>query len=223
MNFSKFLLLILLVLAYGCTTPETRRIHQTFDTYMQAIQDDQGVLAYSLIDRKTRKYWDELCYKVVYAEKKDFVEFGLFDRIQVVLARLNIPDTHLIGMNGQALFEYAVNQGWVKNDSMQTLGLGEIGINGDFASGNAIARPETSSLYRFHFYKESEAWKIDLTELLKMAEAVLTHYQEESGTTEEDFIFEIVHIITGKPVDPETIYIAPARSLNKSLNLPKET
>ncbi len=192
---------------------------------MHAIQNDHGALAYSLVDQRTRKYWDDLCHKVVYAEKKDFVTFRLFDKIQVILARLNIPDTHLMGMSGQTLFEYAVNQGWVKNDSMQTLGLGEIGVNGNFASGDAIARArtETPSLYRFHFYKESEGWKIDLTELLKMAEAVLIHYQQESGATEEDFIFQIVYMITGKPVDPNTIYIAPAQSFNKSFNLPRET
>ncbi len=189
---------------------------------MQAIRDDQGSLAYSLVDQRTRRYWDELCHKVIHAEKQDFVEFGLMDKMQVILARLNIPDTHLIAMNGQVLFEYAVNHGWVGTDSLLTLGLGNIEINGNVASGNAIIQTGTSPLYQFHFYKEAEGWKIDLTEMLRVAEAVLIHYMEESGKTEEDYLFEIVHMITGKPVDLEAIYIAPAHALHQFISLPQE-
>lgn len=76
--------------------------------------------------------------------------------------------------------------------------------------------------FHWHFYKEEGSWKIDLTETLKIGEVAIIHLQEKSGETEEDFIFNLVEIISRKPVNPETIYLPPVRTPKELTSLPRD-
>lgn len=101
MNFSKLLLTILLFLSYGCMANESDRIQETFDTYLQAILNNKGVLAYSLVDQRTKKYWEELIQKVIYSNKKEILECRFADKMTIILARHLTPHAQLLAMDGQ--------------------------------------------------------------------------------------------------------------------------
>jgi hypothetical protein len=201
---------------------ESDRIQETFDTYMQAILNNRGVLAYSVVDQSTKKYWEELFHKVIYSNKNEILEYRLADKFTITLARHLTPHAQLLAMNGQTFFEYAVNQGWVGKNSVSKLSLGDLGVSGNFAIGKAVVQGKIAP-FHWHFYKEEGSWKIDLTEMLKIGEVSFIHLQKKSGKTEEAFIFNLVEIISRKSINSETIYLPPARTLKEPISLPRDT
>jgi len=120
--------------------------------------------------------------------------------------RHRIPPELLITMDGRKLFEYAVINGWVGKNSVTKLSSGKITVNGNFATSQVIVNGENTPLY-FHFYKENSSWKIDISEMTKWGEGAFIHQQQNSGLSEQEFIFKLVQIVSGKPVNPKTIYL----------------
>ncbi len=80
--------------------------------------------------------------------------------------------------------------------------LGEIIIDGTFARAEIVV-DETPTQQYFHFYKEDDTWKFDLTALLPLANRLFQQQQEESGLDNEVFITKVVEYTTTKQVDPE--------------------
>ena len=222
MNISKLLLLVLFILNIGCSISDASRINETYAAYRKALLNNEGNLAYSFVDQRTRNYWDALFHKVVYANKKEILELGLVDKMAIIFARHLIPRSLLLSMNGQTYFEYLVNQGWVGKNSVSNLVLGDLGISRNFAIGKTVINAKNAP-FHLHFYQEDGTWKIDVTQLQKIGGTALIQLQEESGKTEEGFIFYIVKIITGRRADRETVYLPLTINLKEPLGLPRET
>ncbi len=241
MKFSQFLVAATLMLSVGCTgyeanrapealetldavtLPESFRVHETFNTWKQAVLNDNGVLAYSLLDRRTRNHWDEIFHDVIHVNEKDFLELRFYHKFKVVEARQIIPHERLKLMNGQALFEHEVNNAWIAKGVLSNTTLRDVVISQNFAIGKALINNETDGRFDFHFYKENGSWKMNLTELYTLSEMDLIQQRRSSGKTEEEFIFERVYNFCGKPVDSEAIYFPPAQTINPPKARPNET
>ncbi len=191
---------ILVLFIVGCSrNSEHHLVKQTFEGYVSAILNDDGVAAYDLVDRNTRDWYGETLERVHTWDRDQIMKLGILDKVQVILIRHRIPKDELLQMTPESLFKYAVSHGWVGKNSVTGIELGKIDIQGSFATGVLRFNGQDSS-QRFHFYKENGSWRIDLTELNKMSEAAFLSQIEQSGLTEVDYIFRLIQIVSGKPV-----------------------
>jgi hypothetical protein len=199
------LILPLLLMLSGCSRPsEEEAVRKTFHAYKSAIMNDDGEAAYGLVDQNTRDWYSTTLDRVLTWDREQIMTLGVLDRMQVILIRHRIPKQDLLQMTAKQLIVHAVNQGWVGKNSASGIEVGAIDVQGDFATGVVRSNGIESPL-RFHFYKEEGGWRLDLTEMIKWGEAAFIQQIEQSGETENDFIFRLTRIVTGKPVD-ETIW-----------------
>ncbi|MFN6086371.1 MAG: hypothetical protein ACK476_15765, partial [Fluviicola sp.] len=86
--------------------------------------------------------------------------------------------------------------GMVGKNSVANNSIGEITIDKEFAKGQFISNGKKSPLY-FHFYKEDELWKVDLTSIFPMTNIVFKQLAEKSGLSENEYVFTLIEMITG--------------------------
>lgn len=102
-----------------------------------------------------------------------------------------------MAMSGNDLFVYAIKNGMVGKNSVVNNTIGEVLINGMFAKGQLLVKGKKAPLY-FHFYKETDQWKLDLTSLFPASNLLFKQMVEESGETENEYLFSLLEMLTGK-------------------------
>jgi hypothetical protein len=192
--------LLLVLLFAGCSKEDDRfAVVRAFEGYKSAILNDDGEMAYSLVDENTKRWYDESLSNAISLTRDEIMALGTLDKMQVILVRHRIPARELLQMTGEDLFKYAVNNGWVGKNSVSGLQIGQIQITDNFATAAAKSNGEITPL-SFHFYRQENRWRIDITEINKWGEAAFSSQIEESGESEIDYIFRLIQIVSGKPV-----------------------
>lgn len=180
-------------------------IKNTFETYFHSIINDDGATAYSVIDKNTRGAYDQYIKLVLNAEEDEVRSLGLMDKFQVILIRHRLDGELLKTMTGQDLFIYAVDHGWVGKESASRLGLGDIEVEGEFAQAIAVSNGEVTKM-KFDFYLEDNEWKFDIMKLTQYSEPALKMMQVSNDLSEEEFAFQMSEMVSGIPVDTDTIF-----------------
>ncbi len=84
----------------------------------------------------------------------------------------------------------------VGKNSVANNEVGSVDIDENFAKGQLVANGTPAPIY-FHFYKEEENWKIDLTSIFPVATQAFQRMADESGQDENEYLFMLLEIITG--------------------------
>ena len=174
-------------------------VHATFKTYKKAILEGDGAAAYRAIDQNTRDYYDRLLADSHSATKQQIEKMGLIDKMQIIVMRHRVPKDQLLAMDGKALFIHAVDKGYVGKDGASKLDIGKVTATGKFANAVAVVGGVETPL-RLHFHQEADGWKLDVAQMSKLGEAVFLKLAKDSGMSENDYIFYLVRIVSGKPV-----------------------
>lgn len=95
------------------------------------------------------------------------------------------------------MFIYAIDNGMVGKNSVINITLGNVTTNGDFSKAEVIVNGQKEPFF-FHFYREENAWKIDITHLFPLGNMGLEKMIEDSGEEENNFIINILEVLTGK-------------------------
>lgn len=183
-------------------TKEQDLVRKTFENYKSAILNDQGDSALLVIDSKTLKYYAEILELVRKADSNKIESLPTTDKFTVLMIRHRAAKTEIAGMNGEGLFIYAINKGMVGKNSVVNNEVGEVTIDKNFAKGQLLVNKKTAPLY-FHFYKENSAWKLNLLSLMPASNVVFKNMIKDSGKTENEFLFEIFEILTGRKISPD--------------------
>ena len=199
MKIMRFILLVVLCVTACSQNRDDLTVKQTFEGYRSAILNNNGDAAYNLIDKNTRRWYSESLQRALTFNRAEIMKLGVMDKMQVIMIRHRVPSDELLEMNGEDLFKYAVDHGWVSKNSVLKLQIGKIDVQGDFATGVVRSNDQDTPL-RFHFYRNEGNWGIDLTVMTRMGEAAFLKEIKESGETEIDYIFKLTQIVSGKPV-----------------------
>ena len=189
----------------SCSEENKIAVKATFENYQTAILNDNGQAAFKNIDKKTREYYSWASKSAKELDEKAIKALGFMDKMMILLIRQRVSRSDVLKMDGKALFIYAVENGWVGKNGVSQLSIGDISVNNNFATGVVLNNNQKSPL-KFHFYKEDQLWKIDLTEISKWGEAMFVSQQKKSGKTMDEYILLLVQIVSKKPVDLSTIY-----------------
>lgn len=172
-------------------------VKEAFNSYKSSILNDKGEDAVNYVDTNTIKYYEKVLELVKNADRKEISSLSLLDKLMVVLIRHTINKEDIFSFDGRKLLVYAIENGMVGKDSVMNNSIGKVSIDENFAKGEMLVNGKKSSIY-FHFYKESGAWKVDLTSIFDISNTAFKKMVEESGQTENDFIFLIIKSSNGK-------------------------
>lgn len=177
-------------------TDDKDLVLKSFDGYKNSILTDKGEEAVNFVDSRTMKYYDNILEKVKRADSVEVDALGLIDKITVLTYRLKASDEELSSFSGKDLFIFAIDNGMVGKSSIVNSTLGEVSISEDFASAEFIINGRVTS-FSFHFYREDNIWRIDITNLFELGTFAFKKLIEDSGQEENEFILNVLELATG--------------------------
>lgn len=181
---------------------EVARVKKTFDSYKSAILNDKGEEAAAFVDSRTINYYNHILEAAKYADSNKINTLPLTDKITILSFRHRAAKEDIMSMDGKGLFVYAIKNGMVGKNSVSNNSIGEVTVDNDFAKGQLVVRGKAVPMY-FHFYREQDQWKLDLTSLFPIANMTFKKMIEDSGEEENDYLFNLLEILTGKRPGPE--------------------
>jgi hypothetical protein len=196
----KLLLIHIAILTFGSShaqKSEKKLIRNSFDNYKTSILNDKGDDAVKYVDSRTVNYYAEMLEMTKHADSSHLNSLGLMDKLMVFSIRHRATKEEILSFDGKGLLIYAIKEGMVGKNSVANNAIGDIEIDGTFAKGQLIANGQKAPFY-FHFYKEEDIWKIDLTSLFPIASMAFKKMQQESGMSENQYLFMLLEMITGK-------------------------
>ena len=178
---------------------EKDAVKKCFDNYKKSILEGQGKEAIKYVDRKTTDYYDKELNLALTGDSSTIDELGLLDKLTVLIARHRIPKKDLLQMTGKTFFIYAVDNGMIGKNSVITIQIGDVNVEGNFANGQMVSNGQKTPLY-FQFNKEDNEWKVDLTSIFPQSNMALNQMLLDQGLTHNQFIFQTLESLTGRKV-----------------------
>jgi hypothetical protein len=183
-------LLFLLVSSISAYTQksEVKAVKASFYNYKQAILNDKGEEAVQYVDSRTINYYGDVLEKVRSADSATVNRLDLLDKVMVFSVRHRATKEDILSFDGKGLLVYAIKSGMVGKNSVVNSSIGDVTVEGTFAKGQYVSNGQKAP-FNFDFYKEDNAWKVDLTSIFPTTNIVFRKLVEESGQTETNSSF----------------------------------
>jgi hypothetical protein len=172
-----------------------------FENYRSAILNRDGVKAYSLVDENTREYYSISAKRALRLPEKETRKLNILDKINVLLARHSIDKSKLSTMNGKTFFIYAVDQGWISEESVSKIKIKVVTVNNNFGKSHLITE-KGEAPFGFSFRKENGKWKIDLTSTFNITRMAFSQKIKQMGMQENEFLFLVLESNNGIKPNP---------------------
>jgi hypothetical protein len=183
---------------------EASAVRQSFAAYKEAVLNDKGQEALAVITRNSRQYYGQMKQLALKAPEAEVRQLSTGNKMMVLFIRHRIPLNSLQGMTSENLFVHTVNQGWVGKSGVIKIDIGKVEISGKHAVAEIVHSGQPTPL-RYRFAKEEDKWKMDLSSAMTMAEQSFKQMIKEEDMDEDEFIFTVIELASGKKV-PEKIW-----------------
>ena len=182
--------------AYGQKNEE-KLVRKSFDSYKSAILNDKGEEAVKYVDSRTIKYYSDILELVKNGDSTKIETLSILDKLMVFSIRHRTSKQDILSFDGKTLLVYAIKSGMVGKNSVANNTIGDVTIDSSFAKGQFISNGNKAPFY-FHFYKEDQQWKIDLTSLFPISTKAFKKMADESEQNQNEYLFSLLEMITGK-------------------------
>jgi hypothetical protein len=181
---------------------DVQAIRKTFESYKEALLKREGQASASLVNGATLDYYKRMQELALRGKEPDVRQLPIGEKLIVLRMRHQIPVQDLQMMNPQALFAHGVTQGWIDSGSVQAVSLGKIAVTGERASAETLLGKKPTPL-KFAFTRDGEEWKFDLAALMPLVEQEFKKLAKESGMGEDEFLIQVLELVSGKKVAKE--------------------
>jgi hypothetical protein len=200
-------------------------VRRVFESYTEALVRGDGALARELVDAGTLRYFDELKRLARAGSESEVKGRSFVDRLLIVSMRHALAPEIIADLTFEGLITTAMTEGWIQPETVAGLAMGAITVEGDRASGEAIAAglpPPTPSEQpaaapgepalgvSYLFACEDGEWKFRFGSLVDQLDRLVSELTRQLGAEEDALIFSLVEAFTGKKVLPE-VWQPPAR------------
>jgi hypothetical protein len=190
-------------------------IRDLFNRYKTALLSGDGATAARLVDTETFQYFEEIKALTLTGAEDAVRQRPFVDRLLIVTMRHELPATELEGMDLEGLLEHAIDAGWIGKQSIMSLGIGEITVDGDEATAVAVTPTqspgtETSEL-RYRFVRDQGEWRFGFRSLVESINQMIAQITKQMGTDQDALIFVLVEQLSGRKVLPE-VWQLPSES-----------
>lgn len=200
-SMTGLIIALLFLTVAGYAQNDTIGIRDCFTGYKTAILNDQGEEAVRYVDSRTIRYYTQMLSLTRTADSATIAGLSFLDKLMVLSVRHRTTKTELEPMDGEDLLVYAINHGMVGKNGVVQNDIGTVTIDESFATGQLVHKGQPTPL-KFHFYKEQEQWKLNLTALFPMAETAMQKMLSESGKPEHEYLLALLEMSTGKKPAP---------------------
>jgi hypothetical protein len=183
---------------------EKKEIEALFERYRNALLDFYGEEAVKLVCSQTIEWYDQIVDDALYLEAVTLKQADIMKKFTVLRVRLEFSKDQLEKMDGKALFDAAIDNGWIDLDTVEKIRLHRIKIRGDRAEAYVKGSPGTPA---FHFIKERGQWKLALIKSFALARKTFEAMISSSGMDEDRWLASAFSQLVKKEVDIKKLYV----------------
>ncbi len=187
---------------------DVEAVRNVFIAYKQALLEGDGDTAVDLVDQATLDYWGELRRLALEGSETEVRERSFIERLLIVSVRHEVPLEELEVLDLGGLIRMAVEAGWIGQGSIVQLEMGEVTVDGDVATGQALTGAGATGVnpvegLGYRFVREAGEWRFSFVSLVRGLDRVIADLTSQLGTDENDLIFMLVESFSGRAVLPE--------------------
>ncbi|MFV0540402.1 MAG: hypothetical protein ACK5MZ_04075 [Aestuariibaculum sp.] len=186
----------LFVTFLSCSSQKDKQeIESCFNLYSENLLQNNGKQAVEYLDENTIDYYKKIFEHVKYSEKHTILKQNYASIYIILQARNKILPDSIKGMDGKSLLSYAIDNGMIGKNSLDSLEFVEVSEIKNNKAKAIIKLKGTSKTFIFIFNNESGKWKMSLTPVIKMTMRTLNvmHLGMGHGKVSlENFILELV-------------------------------
>jgi hypothetical protein len=188
----------------------TEGVSNCFNGYKTAVLSQNGAEAIKFVDAQTLNYYAQMLDYSISISSSELQKKSFLDKLMILTLRHRATPEELHSFNGETLFIWAVENGMVGKESVQNASIGKIEIEDQSAKGQFVNNGQSTPFY-YKFVKTGESWKIDLTSMFDISEKALLQMVKQQGMEQQEFIYYMLELLTGKEVDPNIWYMLPEK------------
>lgn len=181
---------------------EQDAVRKVYEDYKTAILNNLGADAADCVDSLTINYYSDMLEHIKYDDSIAVNSLAILDKFMVLAIRHRTPKDSLLSFNGRKMFISAVEEGMVGKNSVMNQAMGVITTNGDFAEGAFILNGRDAP-FKYHFYRESGQWKLNLTSIFPFAAYAFTKLVKDSGMEENEYLLFLLEMTLGEKVSED--------------------
>lgn len=181
---------------------ESEAVRQTYNSYKEAILNQNGREALPLVTNTTIQYYDRMKEAVLKSPEAEVRQLSTANKMFVLLVRQRMTADSLQGMTPEEFFVHSINQGWVGKNGVLNSDIGKIEVSGQHASAEHLSGGKTTSI-KYRFAKESGKWKLDLTAIMALADQAFKQVMRIQGMEEDELIFSLIESGSGRKVSKD--------------------
>lgn len=209
----RFVVPVVLILSWvffpGCgqieqQAMEKKEIEALFERYRNALLDFYGEEAVKLVCSQTIEWYDQIVDEALYLEAAALKQADIMKKFTVLRVRLEFSKDQLEKMDGKALFDAAIDNGWIGVETVEKIRLHRIKIRGDRAEAYVKGSPGTPA---FHFIMERGKWKLALIKSFALARRTVENMISSSGMDEDQWLASVFSQLVKKEVDIKKLYV----------------
>lgn len=194
----KIVFVLLLIFGFIQTKAQKadiKAVEQCFKNYKKAILNEEGEEAVKHLSKVTLDYYEQMLDYTLHADSNKLEELGVMDKFMVLALRHRTSVEDLRSFDGKRTIVYAIEKGMIGKSSVSRIEMGKIKIKDTKAEGNAVIGGKETPI-NFVFYKEDNAWKLDLTSIFPISEKGFEQLIENQDKSENDFLLGLLETIT---------------------------
>lgn len=212
-RFFKFVVPAVLILSWtflpGCGQIEQqakkkKEIEALFERYRYALSFFDGAEAVELACSQTIDWYDQIVDDALYLEAAVLKQADIMKKFTILRVRLEFSKDQLENMDGKALFDAAIDNGWIDLDTVEKIRLHRIKIRGEQAEAYVKGSPRTPA---FYFIKERGRWKLALIKSFALARKTVETMISSSGMDEDQWLAIAFSHLVKKEVDIKKLYV----------------
>ena len=181
---------------------EEKLVRQSFNNYKSAILNDKGEEAVKFVDSRTIKYYSDILDLIKNADSTKVETLSILNKLMIFSIRHLTSREDILSFDGKSLLVYAIKNGMVGKNSVASNSIGYVTIDNSFAKGQFITNGQKTP-FDFHFYKEENQWRIDITSLFTISITALKKIVDDSGLNENEYLFSLLEMMTGNKPNNE--------------------
>lgn len=190
------ILLAMIVSNTKAQNKDSAIVASVFNQYKNAVQTNDGALAYNLIDSNTVNWYADMLELVKTADSSTVSKLNLNDKLMVLVSRQTINHDSLNKFNTRNFFEYSINKSKGTINSGSAVQLGAIEIDNGIAKAKVQATPQGDSIVMIFRYQDN-SWKYDLTSIFDSTSQLLKKMIINIGISENEYALYVLEQISG--------------------------
>ncbi len=206
------LTMLSLALLVGCgqkTQPESSSaglaVQQSFAVLKTALRDGDGAGAAARVTPQTLELY-ERCRKL--ALDSTGTDFESLSQLEVLLTfqlRWLLPQARLETMDGAKVFEWGVEEGLVKKDTLAAIELDKVQPEGGKAMATLRNNGQPVTDLVFDFELHGNVWKLDFKRILHSSDSAFAALREQAGKTKIELAVYLLEQTYKTEVPPQIL------------------